>query len=802
MRRAYAIPALCALVVLLLAVLCTAQIITIEKSFVEEGQDYPNGCTYELGNTASETNATVDFKASGNTYSGTVRGHADVVFSQMKSFTLTWLACTFNNAQVVVSGTAPPLSRFVIEGGTATLSNTITPFVFTDALTKETPVSVLLVGVAVRYKGVPRGGPVVLVSPVSKIAGQVMSSFSLQLVALDVTGAGSLLSAPVNVLTLSNNSLLSVDGCTCYDCADGLVQILDSLGVEFNSTFRISDNKAKGSTPAIMTVPQVTVTGPAVVVVANNTMTNSGGSLFRNHVNRAMSVTLSQSSQLAVYANLVPTTGLSSVFPIPGSVDAGSAVYAYRNQFGGAPMSTAADYLQHGLRVDYVLQADGTDAATNQCTMATCLAPNTVGPSSTAGDCHKCQCKPSLHSFMCTVMGDAFSVFSDSCDVSHCRRCAKDDPKLCLECDSESELTAENQCLETTCAVTDCDRCDPLDTSKCEYCRPGFYLNNAGVCGRCTNPACARCDPAAPNKCTECFNGEPPTASGHCPPPCDVPDCAICIQTDRDRCAKCNPGMTLMEETGTCGPCNVPDCLQCVPNRPDWCGLCKPDLSPTYYGTCTPGANGCRVLYCARCTATDINKCEKCLPNFHLTQDGTQCLQGSRCTDSIGCEACEPTNPDRCLSCNEGYELNPSTYQCVQCPTNQNCKRCSGANVNECLECDSGYMMTTNSQCKPCRLENCIGCSTTKANYCTTCKAPYVDNFFTGVCRPTCYVQNCAECVLGNPSHCHRCKPGYHVCIACNSYRCKANGSGVDFSAGATVASALAGVSLLYALQG
>ena len=59
--------------------------------------------------------------------------------------------------------------------------------------------------------------------------------------------------------------------------------------------------------------------------------------------------------------------------------------------------------------------------------------------------------------------------------------------------------------------------------------------------------------------------------------------------------------------------------------------------------------------------------CEKCPVGFDLT-DENECFDCNAGLDDMVCKVCDYKDPDRCITCGEGYRLSvQDDYTCIPC---------------------------------------------------------------------------------------------------------------------------------------
>lgn len=61
-----------------------------------------------------------------------------------------------------------------------------------------------------------------------------------------------------------------------------------------------------------------------------------------------------------------------------------------------------------------------------------------------------------------------------------------------------------------------------------------------------------------------------------------------------------------------------------------------------------------------------------------------------------------------CWECNNGYNWNNETFECVKCNGGDNCSFCD--NTLTCKFCNDGYYLSENNTCLACSTKNCVYC--------------------------------------------------------------------------------------------
>lgn len=315
----------------------------------------------------------------------------------------------------------------------------------------------------------------------------------------------------------------------------------------------------------------------------------------------------------------------------------------------------------------------------------------------------------------------------ESCDPS-CLTCNGGLANNCVTCDSAGTYPFyDNGYCKTVCTniqytylengIRYClDTC-PAGTYKLELvsgkscvsmCPDGYYNNN-GFCSVC-DTACLRCTGGTNSNCTACKNGYVqygdtqclttcPTGyknvNSICVLDCKQSGCLVCEVSELDKCTECIDGYLLYNKIcytacpdgtysalGECNTCNA---------------ICK---------TCT-GSTATDCTSCSSGLYLYINQCLTICPTGHTVING-KCVTGclipcATCIqDSVtACSTCMPDNP--ILYNSYCYSVCPTgTYQedstCLVCDTT--CKECSGPLPTNCLSCRNGYYLNPDNTCQ------------------------------------------------------------------------------------------------------
>ena len=426
------------------------------------------------------------------------------------------------------------------------------------------------------------------------------------------------------------------------------------------------------------------------------------------------------------------------------------------------------------------------------------------------------------------------SKYCDQCkDLNSCKRCTSpyvlQDGKCVNKCNDGFYLDTNTR---------ECKKCDNFDLVKSckpiDVCRDNVYKLNGTCVKRCPDGTSSdSLNNCVPNKCLkilfkgECIDTCPigtVRVDGTCKY-CDSRDCNACRPQNLAYCECCNeklllykgecktacPAGTYMKE-GECIDCKIPckeckneaSCTKCVQPfllRGDTCVSQCPAGEVMVNGVCL----SCRSKDCEICTASDLNKCEKCKGKMFIFND--LCVE--KCPEkytydpvSLRCKPCPKlcdicNTKGECIKCSNGFYKSPAdSTQCVPCDNKRQvvvgdtCKLCK---VDNCLKCEcdtqdkceicevnkiknevtgrcddncqNRFFKTSDNKCLPCQ-QNCAVCL--NADNCITCDKPLIA--FNGKCLPTCpsgYVMTNNQCVPCANKDCNKCGENTKDCFDC-----------------------------------
>lgn len=291
--------------------------------------------------------------------------------------------------------------------------------------------------------------------------------------------------------------------------------------------------------------------------------------------------------------------------------------------------------------------------------------------------------------------------------------------------------------------------------------------------------------------------------------PCS-PNCVTCVNSTS--CTLCASNAYYNATNNNCTVCNISsNCLTCNitydGNTPiTSCTGCQPgfvfNINSTGFGLCQISCPvNCRT--CRNATNTPLTNtlanniyCTACNPGFGLSVGGF-CLP---CV--ANCRVCSGQQQSNCISCGQGFYLNPTnaTGTCMPCPAG--CSSCTS--TGSCLTCFSSFVLTVNATTAFCTQTcpyPCASCSPLYNTLCQTCILGFYLNAKNNSCllnttnintgsavycgfgsyynpgNSSCVPcgANCLRCVAGNPNSCTSCTYGFYLemtnstCQPCNS---------------------------------
>ena len=95
------------------------------------------------------------------------------------------------------------------------------------------------------------------------------------------------------------------------------------------------------------------------------------------------------------------------------------------------------------------------------------------------------------------------------CRVDHCEKCVEH-PMTCEQCSNGFWLDKDkNECVDSTCLVSNCEDCSISGPQKCDKCETGFFSLDESTCKDCDSSQseiiCEECQNA--DFCDKCATG-------------------------------------------------------------------------------------------------------------------------------------------------------------------------------------------------------------------------------------------------------------------------------------------------------
>jgi hypothetical protein len=394
----------------------------------------------------------------------------------------------------------------------------------------------------------------------------------------------------------------------------------------------------------------------------------------------------------------------------------------------------------------------------------------------------------------CAVCRDGFKLepTSGQCLITK-RGCLtyKEGSTVCESC--ANGFVMYNEVCVT--AVTYCSKFDTTN-DKCLACAGKFLLKN----GICVGTVASCSDYDSLGNCVVC-NYSYTLKSGTC-----VYSLANCLENVKGVCTACSPNYTLQLSDNLCYPtltgcltygltgcavckdtymkngnmcCLVSlNCVQFTTTTSCSCYLCTP-LFRSEFGICVqkPPITGCDVY-----SATDVNSCQTCYPQYFSTTVTQGCTLATSIT---GCTTY--TTATTCSACADGYSLASDNLSCTRI-VNALCAKFLGAT---CVQCVSGYVFSNGAcveastlfsmfNCLPFPLTGSYSSDTTQS--CLSCNSNSIPvditNMFTCELESKMSTVNsgpvdpyCASFFLTNGVYkCIKCVPNYvmsnDVCVS------------------------------------
>lgn len=323
------------------------------------------------------------------------------------------------------------------------------------------------------------------------------------------------------------------------------------------------------------------------------------------------------------------------------------------------------------------------------------------------------------------------------------------------------------QCFSCTSANSDCTVCafgyflQPGQSNCLTTCPVGYYKSYLRrICARC-DESCSTCDsasycstcnsgyylqPTSPRCLTSCpSNGYWPDPARNICSPCAF-ECASCNGPSNSNCSSCNSGYFWHSATNSCET---------------W-------VPTGFYGETVTNTIAVCDASCITCNGPSNTHCLTCNEGYYLQPDSTTCLSSCptqrfwKDSQRNLCSPCRPqcsscTSTSVCTACSPGYFLDSSNSCQIACPAgyyknnlaltcdpcDSSCKTCSGPTKDECFSCNDGYYLLPSS----------TTCSTTGP------ATGYFLNNIGNIASPCAH--ECLSCTGFTNTECLSCSPGF-----------------------------------------
>ena len=251
--------------------------------------------------------------------------------------------------------------------------------------------------------------------------------------------------------------------------------------------------------------------------------------------------------------------------------------------------------------------------------------------------------------------------YTDNCEISYRGEC--------LECKEDFILIGEKNFYDEgeikICKSKnfgDLKNCEEINKSKgiCEKCKEGYYLNSGD------------------KKCSTVEN---------------------CYESTFEVCKKCNKKYYLDKKDSKCKNQteNFEHCQETLDGKT--CSVCDDDYYFDEEEKCT------NTKFCSK---SENFKCNECINNYYLTEDGQSCSSVKNCYKA-------DKETGICDWCSENFCLKKNEFKCLSDEGND-FKYCKIV-TNECEKCENGYKLgedgrcTKTNNCAESKNGNCIQCS-------------------------------------------------------------------------------------------
>jgi hypothetical protein len=312
--------------------------------------------------------------------------------------------------------------------------------------------------------------------------------------------------------------------------------------------------------------------------------------------------------------------------------------------------------------------------------------------------CSNCDCSGCLSGYV-------METSSSSCRPCPpaCLTCSSSNSSICEACITGSFLNGTNQCQPCAPGCISC-----TSSSSCNVCPPGQY-NGGSQCQDCPLN-CFNCSDA--NTCITCRKGFTITSSKTCRG-CSY-SCSDCLADNITSCTACAKGLQLLNSV--CSPC--PDrCKECSNNV---CAVCVDGYTSNSAGVCVTKCQ----LPCLTCQDNQPTYCLSC-------QSGST-VSGGVCALDLSCNA-----DSSCSNCGQGLNyvlaLSSAGATCAACPSLANCVQCDSVNNYKCSICKNSFYIDAAGVCNGCN-SNCTSCKS--STVCTGCAPGFtlMEGYSEGTC--------------------------------------------------------------------
>ena len=288
----------------------------------------------------------------------------------------------------------------------------------------------------------------------------------------------------------------------------------------------------------------------------------------------------------------------------------------------------------------------------------------------------------------------------------------------------------QNHCLECSSSSYLCEKCDE-----------GYFPDNNGGCATITN-----CEVSENGNCKLCQENYTLIYNGKNYMECistNSEELLNCEEYDNyGHCLKCKENYYLNIGDRKCS--NTENCLRSTNGICDICdyNYYLDKFNKTNY-LCKSNKDKNSFLHCS--VSEDGENCDVCLQPYYLTVD-KKCVKTNYCNEGV-------TGTDECERCIPNYYLSEDKYSCT---VTQNCKN-GYQNNGKCKICLEGYYNNLNDgKCYSNNEDNQFKYCQTATDKCELC----IKDYYLGEDNKCSFTRNCSESNLGT---CTKCIPDYHL---------------------------------------